>query len=142
MRCPRCGKGKLYNGLLKIADRCMVCDLFLDAEDSGDDAAAFVTLIIGGIDVGLALWMVSVFTPPPWVHLVVLSPLIILGRSLLATRWLKATLVALQFRSRSKDYSADAPGAGPHYAHGAGHGFHGPPWKLGGTAPVLEAGPD
>jgi surfeit locus 1 family protein len=39
MRCPRCGKGKLYNGLLKIADRCVVCDLDLSAEDSGDGAA-------------------------------------------------------------------------------------------------------
>jgi uncharacterized protein (DUF983 family) len=88
----------------------MVCDLVFGAEDSSDDAAAFVILIIDGIGVGLALWMGSVFTPPPWVHLVVLSSLIILGGSLLATRWLKATLVALQFRSRSEDYSADAPG--------------------------------
>jgi uncharacterized protein (DUF983 family) len=110
MRCPRCGKGKLYNGVLKIADRCMVCDLVLGAEDSGDDAAAFVTLIIDGIGVGLALWMGIVFTPPPWVHVAVLSPLIILGGSLLATRWLKAMLVTLQFCSRSEDYSANAPG--------------------------------
>ena len=94
MRCPRCGKGKLYNGLLKIADRCMVCDLDLSAEDSSDGAAAFVTLITGGIGVGLALWMGTVFTPPPWVYLVVLSPFI-LGGLLLATRWLKAALVAL-----------------------------------------------
>ena len=99
MRCPCCGKGKLYNGLLKIADRCMVCDLDLSAEDSGDGAAAFVTLIIGGIGVSMALWMGIVFTPLPWVHLVVLSPFI-LGGLLLTTRWLKATLVALKFRNR------------------------------------------
>jgi uncharacterized protein (DUF983 family) len=53
--------------------------------------------------------MGTVFTLPPWVHLVVLSPFILCG-VLLATRWLKATLVALQFRNRSEDYSADVPG--------------------------------
>jgi uncharacterized protein (DUF983 family) len=94
MHCLRCGKGTLYNGPLKIADRCMVCDLDLSDEDSGDGAVAFVTLIMGGIDVGLALWMGTVFTPPPWVYLVVLSPFI-LGGLLFATRWLQATLVAL-----------------------------------------------
>ena len=103
MCCPRCGKGKLYDGLLKITDRCTVCDLDLSAEDSGDGAVAFVTLIIGGIAVGVALWMEGAFAPPLWVHWVVLLPLI-LGGSLLATRWFKATLVALQFCRRSEDY--------------------------------------
>ncbi len=106
MRCPRCGRGKLYDGLLKIADRCTVCDLNLSAEDSGDGAVAFVTMIMGGIAVAVALWMETVFAPPLWVHWVVLLPLI-LGGSLLVTRWLKATLVALQFRHRSEDYSED-----------------------------------
>ncbi len=106
MRCPRCGKGKLYDGLLKIADRCTVCDLDFSAEDSGDGAVAFVVMIMGGIAVGLALWMEATFAPPLWMHWVVLLPLI-LGGSLLVTRWIKATLVALQFRHGSQDTSQD-----------------------------------
>ncbi|MDP7044643.1 MAG: DUF983 domain-containing protein, partial [Alphaproteobacteria bacterium] len=47
MRCPRCGKGRLYDGLLEIAGRCAICDLDLSAEDSGDGAVAFVTLSMG-----------------------------------------------------------------------------------------------
>ena len=117
MRCPRCGKGRLYDGLLKIAGRCTICDLDLSAEDSGDGAVAFVTLIMGGIAVGLALWMEAVFAPPLWVHWAVLLPLI-LGGSLLATRWLKATLVALQFRHRSEDYGESHKENGGKNDHG------------------------
>ncbi len=28
-RCPRCGKGRLFNGFLTVASKCEVCDLDL-----------------------------------------------------------------------------------------------------------------
>jgi uncharacterized protein (DUF983 family) len=101
-RCPRCGQGKLFKGLLEVRDRCAVCDLDLGASDAGDGAAAGVTLVLGAFVVGLAFWVEFRFSPPFWVH-VVLWPLITLPLAVLLTRIAKAALVALQFRHRSSE---------------------------------------
>jgi uncharacterized protein (DUF983 family) len=96
-RCPRCGKGKLYDGLLNIAATCAVCGLDLQAEDAGDGPAVFVVLLLGALVVGLALWVEAVFAPPFWVHIVLWTPFII-GGAILMLRPLKAWLVAMQYR--------------------------------------------
>ena len=46
-RCPQCGRGKLFAGLLTVRERCEVCGLDLRAHDSGDGPAAFLILILG-----------------------------------------------------------------------------------------------
>jgi uncharacterized protein (DUF983 family) len=91
-RCPRCGKGKLYKGLLEIRDRCDVCGLDLRKNDTGDGAAAGVTLVLGAFVVALAFW----------VH-VMLWPLITVLGAIWLTRVAKAALVAMQFRHRSSE---------------------------------------
>jgi uncharacterized protein (DUF983 family) len=96
-RCPRCGRGKLFRGLLDVAPRCGVCDLDLSAHDAGDGPAIFVILIVGGFAVALAFIVEMAFTPPIWVHLIYQIP-VVLGASILLLRPLKATLVALQYR--------------------------------------------
>ncbi|HTI80034.1 MAG TPA: DUF983 domain-containing protein [Acetobacteraceae bacterium] len=101
-RCPRCGKGKLYRGLLEIRDRCDVCGLDLRKNDAGDGAAAGVTLVLGAIVVALAFWVEFRFEPPFWVH-VVLWPLITVLGAIWLTRVAKAALVAMQFRHRSSE---------------------------------------
>jgi uncharacterized protein (DUF983 family) len=96
-RCPRCGKGKLYNGLLSVTPRCTVCGLDLAAQDAGDGPAVFVVLILGAIVVALAIVVEFTFAPPLWVHLVLWTPFII-GGAILLLRHLKAWLIAMQFR--------------------------------------------
>src|SRR3546814_3074220 len=41
-RCPRCGKGRLFSGILKIAERCNACGLDLRKQDAGDGPAVLV----------------------------------------------------------------------------------------------------
>jgi uncharacterized protein (DUF983 family) len=101
-RCPRCGRGKLFKGLLDIRDRCDACGLDLREHDAGDGAAAGVTLVLGAIIVALAFWVEFHFSPPMWVHLV-LWPVLILAGSILLTRIAKAALVAMQFRHRASE---------------------------------------
>jgi uncharacterized protein (DUF983 family) len=96
-RCPRCGTGKLYNGLLTVAPRCAVCGLDLAAEDAGDGATAFVVLILGAIVVGLAILVEIEFAPPLWVQLVLWTP-VIFGGSIALLRVVKAWLIAMQYR--------------------------------------------
>lgn len=98
-RCPRCGEGPLYDGVLGVAPTCSRCGLDLRAEDAGDGPAVFVILILGALVVLLAILVEILFAPPLWVHVVLWTPLV-LGGSILLLRWLKAGLIALQYRHR------------------------------------------
>jgi uncharacterized protein (DUF983 family) len=101
-RCPRCGEGRLYEGLLTIRERCAVCGLDLREHDAGDGAAAAVTLVLGAIVVALAFFVEFTFAPPLWVH-IVLWPLVTIPLAILMIRPLKAALVAQQYRHRSSE---------------------------------------
>jgi uncharacterized protein (DUF983 family) len=96
-RCPRCGRGPLYRGLLAVAPACRVCGLDLTAHDSGDGPAAFAILLLGLVVVGLALVVEVRFEPPLWVHAVLWTPLILVG-AIAILRPLKAVMVALHYR--------------------------------------------
>jgi len=96
-RCPRCGQGRLFAGLLTVRPFCPACGLDLSAQDAGDGPAVFVIFFLGLIVVGLAAIVELRFAPPIWVHLMLWTPLI-LGGAVLLLRPLKAALIALQYR--------------------------------------------
>jgi uncharacterized protein (DUF983 family) len=96
-RCPRCGEGPLFTGLLTVRPSCPVCGLDFSAQDAGDGPAVFVILFLGLIVVGLAALVELKFSPPLWVHPVLWTPLII-GGAIVMLRPLKAGLIALQYR--------------------------------------------
>jgi uncharacterized protein (DUF983 family) len=98
-RCPRCGEGKLYDGLLSVAPVCARCGLDLRAQDAGDGPAVFVVLILGAVTVGLAIAVEIAFAPPLWLHAVLWTPVVV-GGAILLLRPLKAGLIALQYRHR------------------------------------------
>ncbi|MBM3489073.1 MAG: DUF983 domain-containing protein [Alphaproteobacteria bacterium] len=102
-RCPRCGQGRLYRGLLSVAAVCAVCGLDLSAQDSGDGPAVFVILLVGAVAVLLAIVVELAFAPAVWVHLVYQVP-VILGLSVLLLRPFKALLIALQYRHRTAGF--------------------------------------
>jgi len=103
-RCPRCGEGRLFAGLLTVRPACPSCGLDFSAEDAGDGPAVFVILFLGLIVVGLAALVELKFAPPIWVHMLLWTPLI-LGGAILLLRPLKAGLIALQY----KHHLLDAP---------------------------------
>jgi uncharacterized protein (DUF983 family) len=99
-RCPRCGQGKVFAGLLNVRGRCAVCGLDLSEHDAGDGPAVAVILLLGALVVGLAFWVEFHLLPPLWVHAVV-WPLFTVPLAIGMMRPLKAALVALQYRARS-----------------------------------------
>ncbi|MDE2230098.1 MAG: DUF983 domain-containing protein [Alphaproteobacteria bacterium] len=99
-RCPRCGQGRLFEGLLKIKPRCAHCGLDLRAEDAGDGPAVLVMFVLGALVVTGALLVEAIFAPPLWVHIVLWTP-VTLGGSILLLRPLKAVLIAVQYRHRA-----------------------------------------
>ena len=98
-KCPRCGKGKLFDGFLAVGPRCPRCDLDFAHVDSGDGPAVFVILILGFLVASGALVVEVTFQPPYWLHMLIWLPTILFG-ALGMLRPFKATLIALQFKYR------------------------------------------
>ncbi|MCK9542391.1 MAG: DUF983 domain-containing protein [Novosphingobium sp.] len=73
--CPRCGARTLFDGLAAFAPRCRACSLDFTGFNVGDGPAAFLTLIIGALIVGLAMWLELAVHPPFWVHILLWVPL-------------------------------------------------------------------
>ncbi len=96
-RCPRCGQGRLYKGLLDVAENCESCGLDYSEIDAGDGPAVFVILFLGALVTGGALWVEVTWAPPLWVH-AVLWPPIILGAAILLLRQIKTALIHQQYR--------------------------------------------
>ncbi|PWR21476.1 hypothetical protein DKG74_13695 [Zavarzinia aquatilis] len=96
-RCPRCGQGPLFTGLLNLREKCSSCGLDYSAIDTGDGPAVFVVLILGAIVTGGALWLEVNYEPPIWLHLVIWLPLILVG-SIYMLRRIKTALIHQQYR--------------------------------------------
>lgn len=73
--CPQCGAKTLFAGPTRFADACSKCGLNYDQYNVGDGPAAFLTLIIGGLMVALALTVEVTIKPPMWVHMLLWIPL-------------------------------------------------------------------
>ena len=99
-RCPGCGKGRLFDGYLNVAQACDRCGLDLRDHDAGDGPAVFVILIVGFAIVAAALIMELKYEPPVWLHLVIWIPLI-LASSLGLLRVLKSLLIALRYHHQA-----------------------------------------
>lgn len=99
-RCPGCGRGRLYRGLLSVVPKCGECGLDLASHDAGDGPTVFVILILGAVVVGLAFLLQRFVSLHPIVQLAIWTPVIV-GGAILMLRHLKALLIALQYRHRS-----------------------------------------
>ena len=101
-RCPRCGKGKLFQGFLSLRPRCDNCGLDYNFIDSGDGPAVFVILGAGFIVVFAALAVEVLYQPPFWLHALLWLPLILIT-TLLPLRPIKALMIALQYRHKAAE---------------------------------------
>jgi uncharacterized protein (DUF983 family) len=101
-RCPRCGKGALFQGLLTLGPRCDTCGLDYAFADSGDGPAIFIMLVAGFVVVGCALVVEIVYQPPFWLHAVLWVPLV-LAVTILPLRPMKGLLIALQYHHKAAE---------------------------------------
>ena len=98
-RCPRCARGPLFAGFLKVVDRCEACGFDFTRLNTGDGAAIFIMQIAGGMVVFGALFAMIAWDPPIWLLLTVTLPLVA-GLSLGLMRPGKGVMIALQMRNR------------------------------------------
>ena len=100
-KCPRCGRGKLFDGYLSVATSCKSCGLSYAFADSGDGPAVFAIMLLGFLMLGAALILEFKVGPPWWVHAIWAPVTVALALGLL--RPMKATLIALQFRNKAEE---------------------------------------
>ena len=96
--CPRCGRGKLFEGYLAVAKSCQSCGLSYDFADGGDGASWFVMLFVCVVGVGSILGIEVAYSPPIWVHVLLAIPLLIL-LPLILLRPVKGVLLAQQWKT-------------------------------------------
>jgi uncharacterized protein (DUF983 family) len=100
--CPRCGKGKLFQGFLSVRPRCEVCGLDYSFADSGDGPAVFIMFLAGFVVVGAALVTEIAYQPPFWVHAALWLPLIFIV-TLGPLRPMKGLMIALQYHHQAAE---------------------------------------
>ncbi len=99
--CPACGAASLFAGTLRFADSCPRCGLDFGRFNVGDGPAAFLTLIVGTLIAGLAIWLELAMSPPWWVHVLIWLPVTIIG-VMLSLRVAKAALLALEYKNKAR----------------------------------------
>ena len=98
--CPKCGSRTLFGGIASFAPRCRVCGLDFSSFNVGDGPAAFLTLIIGALITGLALWLEIAWHPPFWVHVVLWVPITTVA-VIWGLRAGKSALLAAEYQRRA-----------------------------------------
>lgn len=101
-RCPRCGKGRLFQGFLTVRPRCEYCNLDFSFVDSADGPAVFVSFFSGAVVAASALAVELLYAPPYWVHALLWVPLVLIT-TLLPLRPAKGLLIALQYHHKAEE---------------------------------------
>lgn len=79
--CPRCGRGRLFNGFLKLAQRCDVCGLDYGFADPADGSAFFVMMTAAVPATAFGIWLELTSSPLLWVHAVTTLPIVLFSFS-------------------------------------------------------------
>jgi len=101
-KCPRCGKGALFDGFLGLRKTCSVCKLDYTKADPADGPAVFVIFIVGFIAVAVAFVARFVWFAPVWLAFLISAGLAV-GAILALLRPLKAMLIALQYANNAEE---------------------------------------
>jgi uncharacterized protein (DUF983 family) len=100
--CPRCGKGPLFRGWLKVRQGCPVCGLDYRFATPDDGPAFFALCLTAFPLIFFVVWVEVAYAPPVWVHLVTSIPLMAVG-TLASLRPFKGWLVASQYVNRAEE---------------------------------------
>jgi uncharacterized protein (DUF983 family) len=102
-KCPRCARGRLFDGYLTVAKKCSNCGLSFDFADAGDGATWFVMLFACVVGVGSIFGLEAAYSPPIYVHVLAALILIIIVPMLLL-RPVKGLLLAQQWKMNAHEF--------------------------------------
>lgn len=107
MRCPSCGKGKIFRSFLKVADNCPQCGEALYHHRADDAPPYFTMLIVGHIVVPIILATELEYSPAVWVEMTV-WPLLTAALSLILLPRIKGAVVGWQWAQRMHGFGNNA----------------------------------
>lgn len=107
-RCPACGEGKLFDGYLKVRDRCAHCGEDLTHARADDGPAYLTILIVGHLMAPLIMWAFVAWRPDPVVLASVFSVGCIAASLYLLPR-LKGAIVGYQWAKRMHGFGSPPP---------------------------------
>ena len=109
MRCPACGKGRIFHAYLKVSDACPVFGEELH-HHRADDMPPYVTMFITGHFVVGGLIAAQEFWPgfPDWGHMIV-WPAVAILLSLWLLPLVKGALIAYQWALRMHGFDKETP---------------------------------
>lgn len=96
LKCPNCGRGRMFRRYLKVADSCNSCGEALHHHRADDAPPYFTILIVGHLLLPLVVAVETALRPALWVHAALWLPLT-LGVTLIALAHVKGSIVALQW---------------------------------------------
>ena len=96
-KCPCCGRGRLFDGFLRVARECEVCGEPFHHQRADDLPAYLVLLFVGHLIVTLLLAVDAAYAPPYWVEFAIWIPLTLL-LSLGLLQPVKGAVVAMQWQ--------------------------------------------
>ncbi|TAK07676.1 MAG: DUF983 domain-containing protein [Rhizorhabdus sp.] len=134
-RCPRCGEGRLFAGLLTLAKGCDQCGLSYDFADPADGPAFFV-ICFGCVPAVVFALMLEIWWSASWLTQLLVTGPVLLATCLAPLRPLKGWLVCSQYFFKAgegrinrpwKPYGANGPTVmpGPSRRAEGDHGDHG-----------------
>src|SRR3954468_5338312 len=62
-RCPRCLRGRIYAGLLRMNDECPVCGHHFEREPGYFLGAMYISYPLSIVVIGLSLWLITSLWP-------------------------------------------------------------------------------
>ncbi|HTQ33296.1 MAG TPA: DUF983 domain-containing protein [Stellaceae bacterium] len=97
LRCPNCGKGRLFGRFLKVVDHCAACGEVMSHHRADDFPAYLVIILIGHVLVPAALIVEIAYSPPLWLHALLWLPLTAISAVALLQP-VKGAIVGLQWQ--------------------------------------------
>ena len=106
-RCPKCGRGHIFDGYLKVRDQCPSCRETLSHHRADDGPAYLTILVVGHLMAPLIHVAFTRFRPEPLVLATVFT-IGCVGLSLYLLPRLKGVVVAFQWARRMHGFGEQA----------------------------------
>lgn len=106
LRCPHCGKGRLFSSFTRVVTSCAVCGENMSGQQADDAPPYVVITLVGHILVAGALTLEKTLHPPLWVHFSLWIPLTILSAILLLPP-VKGAIIGFQWANRMHGFAGE-----------------------------------
>ncbi|MCG8493347.1 MAG: DUF983 domain-containing protein [Sneathiellales bacterium] len=108
-RCPDCGKGRIFDGYIKVKHTCDECGLELFHQRADDAPPYFTMMIVLHFIVSGILIVEKAYSPETWVQMVIWLPAALIS-SIVLLPHIKGALIGVQWARKMHGFDEEATG--------------------------------